>query len=142
MLVYDVMTRGLRMIAPEATVRDAAVLMDRFDLGALPVQESNGRLIGIITDRDIAVRVTAKGRDARMTIVRDVMTPKVTCCYADADARSAIELMERLQVRRLPVVGRDKQPVGMVALADIARRLHDQGVAGEVLERVSEPVDV
>jgi CBS domain-containing protein len=142
MQIKDVMTRGLRMIAPEATVRDAARIMDRFDLGALPVQERNGRLIGIITDRDVAMRATAKGRDADLTLVREVMTPKVTCCYVDSDIMSAIELMERLRVRRLPVVTRDKLPIGMVALADLALHLRDDHLRSEVLERVSEPLHV
>ncbi len=142
MLVKDVMTIGLRMIAPDATARDAAIIMDRFDLGSLPVQERSGALIGIVTDRDIALRTTAKGRDADLTHVREVMTRQVTCCYADSDVKSAVELMERLRVRRLPVVDRDNRPIGMIALADIALRLGNHHVTSAVLESVSEPAEV
>ncbi|MBA3845801.1 MAG: CBS domain-containing protein [Planctomycetes bacterium] len=142
MLVIDVMTPGLRMIAPDATVRDAALIMDRFDVGSLPVQERDGRLIGIVTDRDIALRATAKGRDPDLIQVRDVMTRQVTCCFADSDAHAAIELMEQLRVRRLPVVDRDNRPIGMIALADIALRVGNHHMTSAVLESVSEPAEV
>jgi CBS domain-containing protein len=117
--VADVMTPGAEIARPDQSVQEAARLMAEVDAGALPVGE-NDRLVGMITDRDIAVRVTAEGKDPKQTRVREVMTPGVRYCFADEDIEHVAENMADQQVRRLPVVNRDKRLVGIVSLGDIA----------------------
>jgi CBS domain-containing protein len=136
----DVMTRNVEVIGPEATLADAASRMDALDIGPLPVCE-NDRLVGMITDRDITVRATAMGEDPKTTRVRDAMTRDVLCCHEDDDVREATRLMERNQVRRLPVLNREDRLVGIVSLADLAVWTGDEQLSGEVLERVSEPAE-
>ena len=140
MQLKDVMTRNVEVIGPEATLADAASRMDALDIGPLPVCE-NDRLVGIITDRDITVRSTAMGEDPKTTHVRDAMTRDVLCCHEDDDVREATRLMERNQVRRLPVLNREDRLVGIVSLADLAVWTGDEQLSGEVLERVSEPAE-
>jgi CBS domain-containing protein len=138
MRLKDVMTRHVQDIAPEATLREAAEKMRSLDVGALPVCDA-GQLVGVITDRDIAVRAVADGRDPNRTSVRDAMTGQVCYCYDDEDVRRAVELMEARQIRRLPVYDRAQRLCGIVSLGDIATRGRDECLSGEVLERVSEP---
>jgi CBS domain-containing protein len=140
MQLKDVMTRNVEVIGPEATLADAASRMDALDIGPLPVCE-NDRLVGMITDRDITVRATAMGEDPKTTRVRDAMTRDVLCCHEDDDVREATRLMERNQVRRLPVLNREDRLVGIVSLADLAVWTGDEQLSGEVLERVSEPAE-
>jgi CBS domain-containing protein len=117
---------------------EAAQKMKELNVGVLPVCEGN-QLIGLLTDRDITVRATAEGRDPWKTTVRQVMTPGVLWCYEDQDIAECVELMERKQVRRLPVMNRSQYLVGIVSLSDLANRSHDERLAGEVLNRVSAP---
>ena len=140
MQLKEVMTRNVEVIGPEATLADAASRMDALDVGPLPVCE-NDRLVGMITDRDITVRATAMGEDPKTTRVRDAMTRDVLCCHEDDDVREATRLMERNQVRRLPVLNREDRLVGIVSLADLAVWTGDEQLSGEVLERVSEPAE-
>ena len=118
MRVSDCMTRGVEITNPQETIRDAARMMADCDAGALPVGE-NDRLVGVITDRDIAVRAVAEGKgpDAR---VRDVMSAEVRYCFEDDDVDEVLRNMGELQVRRLPVLNRDKRLVGIVSLSDLA----------------------
>ena len=138
MQLKDVMTPHVDVIAPEATIREAAETMRHLDIGPLPVCEGE-RLVGMLTDRDMTVRAVAEGRDPVTTLVREVMTPDVIYGFEDQDVQDAARLMEQYQIRRLPVLNRSQQLVGMVALGDLAVHAGTRPVAAEVLEQVSEP---
>jgi CBS domain-containing protein len=135
MQVSDVMTPTVRYVHPEQTLKEIAIFMAELDVGALPVGEKD-RLVGMITDRDIVVRGIAEGRDADAK-VRDVMTPSVKFCYADEKIDHVARNMGDIQVRRLPVMNRDKRLVGIVSICDIATE-RGPGIAGETIMRVSE----
>jgi CBS domain-containing protein len=137
MQLSDIITRDVETIPPEATVREAAQRMRSRDVGSLPVCDG-ARLLGMITDRDITIRAIADGRDPERTPVRDAMTPTVQYCFEDEDVRRAAEIMEQGQIRRLPVVDRDKKLVGILSLGDIALSGEDE-LSAEALERISEP---
>ena len=138
MQLKDVMTPGVEVIAPEASMYVVAEKMSHRDVGPLPVCEGE-RLIGMLTDRDITVRAVAAGRDPLTTPVREVMTPDVVYGFDDQEVQDAARVMEQYQIRRLPVLNRNKQLVGMVALGDLAVHPGTQTVTAEVLEQVSEP---
>ena len=118
MRVAEVMTRDVRLIEPTQTIRDAAQLMAELDAGIMPVREGD-RLVGMITDRDIAVRAVAQGRGPD-TPVREVMTDEVKYCFEDDDTAAVERNMADIQVRRLPVLNRDKRLVGILSLGDLA----------------------
>jgi CBS domain-containing protein len=138
MLIKDVMTRNVEEIGSLATLQDAAEKMKSCDVGALPVCE-NDKLVGILTDRDIAVRAVANGQDPTQTPVYEVMSPTAIYCYEDEDIRDAAELMEQKQIRRLVVFNRNQRVVGIVSLGDIATRLGNDRISADVLEQVSQP---
>src|SRR5215469_3782402 len=139
MKIRDVMTRDVELIGPESTIQHAATRMAEADVGLLPVGEGE-RLIGMITDRDIAIRGVANGKNPTKTKVRDVMTEQVLYCFEDDEAELAAETMGELQIRRMPVVDRDKRLIGVVSLADLALK-HDSGKAGEALGCVVMPTN-
>jgi CBS domain-containing protein len=118
MKIVDVMSRDVQLVNSHETLRDAAILMKKIDAGILPVADGE-RLVGMITDRDIVVRGLAEGKgpDAE---VRDAMTHEVKYCFDDEDVAEVANNMAELQVRRLPVMDREKQLVGIVSLADLA----------------------
>jgi CBS domain-containing protein len=118
--VAEVMTRDVRVVNPEETVQQAARMMGEADAGAVPVGE-NDRLVGMITDRDLAVRVLGEGKDPARTKVREVMTPGTAYVFEDEDLGSVAESMRGRQVRRMPVLNRDKRLVGIVSLGDLAQ---------------------
>lgn len=118
--IKDVMTPQCEWIAPDKTVNDAAKVMKEKDFGFMPVGE-NDRLIGMITDRDIVMRTLAEAKDPSVTQIRDVMTPKTYYCYDDQDVEEVCNNMGEIQVRRLPVVNREKRLVGVVSLGDLAQ---------------------
>ena len=138
MLLKDIMTRSVEEIPPQASLRDAAQRMKSLDVGALPVCENN-QLVGMVTDRDIAVRAVADGRDPSETTVLDAMTPGAVWCFEDDDVKDAARIMEQKQIRRLVVLDRNKHAVGIVSLGDIATRLSNEKLSGEILNEVSEP---
>jgi|SRR5262245_22942644 len=138
MLLRDMMTSKVEDIPADATLMQAAQKMKRLNIGAMPVRENN-RLVGMITDRDIAVRAVAEGRDPNKMPVREAMSRDIVFCYEDESVESAAKLMEEKQIRRLPVFDRSEHPIGMVSLGDLAVRNHDDRLSGEVLERVSRP---
>ncbi|MEW6296620.1 MAG: CBS domain-containing protein [Thermodesulfobacteriota bacterium] len=140
MQIRDVMTPKVEIVHPDAALREAAEKMSQLDVGPLPVCDGE-RLVGMLTDRDITVRATAKGCDPNTTKVRDVMTPDVVYCFEDQDVETAAQMMEMRQIRRLPVLNREKRLVGIVSLGDVAVKTGDQNLAGEALERVSEPAE-
>ena len=136
MRVSDAMTRDVRIATPGQPIRDVAKIMAEIDAGAMPVGE-NDRLIGMITDRDIAIRAVAQGKGPD-TPVRDVMsTDKVLYCYDDEELDQVAKNMGDVQVRRLPVVNREKRLVGIVSLADLANR--ERKAAGKAVSGVSKP---
>jgi CBS domain-containing protein len=139
MRVSDVMTRGAECARPTDSIAQAAERMRDLDVGSLPVCGDDGRLVGMITDRDITVRATAGACDPCGTCVSDAMTPKIIYCFEDQDVQEAAQLMEGNQVRRLVVLNRDKRLVGIVSLGDLAVKTGDERLSAEALEQVSEP---
>jgi len=136
MKVSEAMTRDVRVANPNESIRDAARMMAEIDAGALPVGE-NDRLVGVITDRDIAVRAVAEGKDAT-TKVRDIMSREVLYCYDDQEIDDVARNMGDVKVRRLPVVNRDKRLVGIISLGDVACK-EDVDVAGDTVAQISQP---
>ena len=118
MKISNVMSKNVQLIKPDDTLRSAAALMKKIDAGLLPVTE-NDKLVGMITDRDIAIRGVAEGKGPD-TKVRDAMSPEVKYCFEDEDVSHVAENMGELQIRRLPVMSRDKRLVGIVSVADLA----------------------
>jgi len=139
MKVRDVMTHGVKCISPDATLQEAAQEMRDRDIGNLPVCGKNDRLVGMLTDRDIAIRGVAEGQDPWTAHVEDVMTKKITYCFEDQDVSEAAQIMQDNQIRRLPVLSRDKGLAGIVSLGDLAVKTGDTKLCGATLEEVSEP---
>lgn len=131
------MTHQVELVAPEASVQEAARRMATLGIGALPVCDGR-RLLGMITDRDVAVKVVAEELNPRDVLVRDVMNSPVIYAYDDSDVKEAARAMQSNQVRRLVVLNREKKLVGVLSLGDIAVRA-DMELSGETLEKVSEP---
>jgi CBS domain-containing protein len=138
MKVSEVMTREVTTISPEQTAREAASFMLNVDAGSIPVTDGE-RLIGMITDRDIAVRGIARGHGPD-TPVRELMSSDIVCARADDDVEEVAVRMSEAQVRRLPVLDNDDRLCGIVSLGDLAREADDE-CAEEALEGVSAPGD-
>jgi len=138
MQVKEVMTVKPECVGPDDTLQQAARLMKSLDVGPLPVCEKD-RVAGMLTDRDIVVRCVAEGKDPRATPVRVAMTEGVSYCFEDDDVSIAAEQMKQKQVRRLLVLNRDKRLVGIVSLGDLAVETGNRQLAGQTLERVSQP---
>src|SRR5437870_12663141 len=136
MKVKEVMTQRAEFVDPATSLMEAAQIMKNFNLGALPVGE-NDRLIGMVTDRDIVVRAVAEERSAGNTTVRQVMSQGICYCFENDDAEGAAQVMAKHQVRRLPVLNRDKRLVGVIALADLGRS-EDEAAQG-ALKDISQP---
>lgn len=137
MKVSELMTHEARVVAPDQTIRDAAMFMLREDAGAMPVCDGE-RLIGMLTDRDIAVRAVAEGRGPD-TPVREVMSEDVVFCWADDEVEDVAAKMADSKVRRVPVIARENSHmVGIVSLGDLSQAGHDE-VAHTALEGVTEP---
>src|SRR5262245_37476131 len=137
MKVSEVMTRDVRLVRPDQTIREAAQLMAELDIGALPVEDKD-RLVGMITDRDIAVRAVAEGKGPD-TPIRQVMSAEIKYCYDDQSIDEVTQNMGELRIRRLPVVNRDKRLVGILSLGDLAVDESAQDEAGEALGGISRP---
>jgi CBS domain-containing protein len=138
MIVRDIMTRDVEVVHPDSMLQEAAGKMKSLDVGSLPVCD-NRRLLGVVTDRDITIRAVAAGHDPKSTKVRNAMTPELIYCYEDESLSEAAKLMERHQIRRLPILDREKQLVGIVALGDLAVETGNEKLSGTVLEEISEP---
>jgi CBS domain-containing protein len=134
--IRDLMTSNPSTIEPDKTVADAAKLMRDEDVGLIPIVEGE-KLAGTITDRDIAIRVVAEGKDPQSSTVRDVMTSRLVTVDPDQDLDEALRLMAEHQVRRLPVVEEDGKLVGIVSQADIAKHTSDEQT-GEVVQQISQ----
>ena len=141
MKAKDIMTRKPKCVTPDTSVREAARLMKEEDVGVLPVVERDGsdRLIGIVTDRDIAIRHVAEGHDSSSCPVREAMTSSVRTAREDDDVESVMDLMGKEQVRRIPVVDERGSLVGIVAQADIVREARDDKKAERTIEKISDP---
>ena len=136
MKIRDAMTRDAKLIGPDDTIRHAAQMMKDCDCGVLPVADGD-HLVGMITDRDIAVRCIADGKGPD-TKVREAMTQEVMYCFEDEDTHHICQNMADIQVRRLPVVNRDKRLVGIVSLSDLARKEANTAKALRGIARPSE----
>ena len=135
--VSQILTREVETIRPETSVKEAAQRMRSMDVGSLPVCDGRN-LIGMVTDRDITIRITAEGRDVNNTPVVDAMSPDIAFVFEDQDVREAARIMQERQIRRLPVLNREKQLVGIISLGDIAVGGDDR-LSGDALQRISEP---
>ena len=134
--IREIMTSNPSTVEADKTVVDAARIMKQEDAGVVPVTE-NGRLTGMVTDRDIAIRVVAEGRDPQSTSVREVASKDLVTVDPEQDLDEALRLMAKHQVRRLPVVEEDGRLVGVVAQADVARQ-GDDTQTGKVVQEISE----
>jgi CBS domain-containing protein len=142
----DIMTPNPEALTPDTPVAEIARRMRDLDVGVIPIvdDEESSRLQGIVTDRDIAVRVAAEGKDAKKTLARDIMSPDVQCVGESDHVRDVFAVMKRARVRRVPVVDAGGQLVGIIAQADLAVNyagldLQRETEVEEVIERISEP---
>lgn len=135
--VSEIMTRGVRSLSPSDSVLMAAQAMDEMNIGAVPVCDGK-RLVGMVTDRDITVRGVAQGRANEDTKLKDIMSPDVKWCFEDQRIEEVLDEMASGQIRRLPVVDRERHLVGMITLGDIAAKTGHAEV-GESLGDISEP---
>lgn len=136
----DVMTKDLVYASPQDTVSHVAKLMKMEDIGPVLIvdNEESKRLVGIVTDRDLALKVVAEGRDPQTTSVEEVMTRKLITCRPDDDVESAMKAMAQYQLRRIPVVEDDNRLVGIISQADVATRVDEPEKTAEVVREISE----
>lgn len=135
----EIMTRNPECCLPSDPVVKAARLMRSEDVGPIPIvtDKDSKKLTGIVTDRDLAVKVVAEGRDPNATPIEEVMTQQVITCNEDDDVKQVLNLMQKHQVRRIPVVDRNLQLLGIIAQADVATRLAKDKVTGQMVEEIS-----
>jgi len=136
MRVGDVMTRDVETVSADLSLMAAARRMQRRDIGFLPVVE-NDVVIGVITDRDITLRGLGEGRTPQLTTVREIMTPAAVWCYENNVLTEAVELMEENHVRRLLVLNRERNVVGLLSLDDLAAHMSSDRLLGIVLRKVT-----
>jgi CBS domain-containing protein len=134
--IADIMSTDVRTIQPQESLRRAAQCMQELDVGALPVCDGE-RLLGMVTDRDIAIRAVAGGLNPDQACVSDIMSPEVQYCTADQDSEEAKRLMGDRQIRRLPVIDAERRLVGIVSLGDLA--LRESGHIDRAVREISEP---
>jgi CBS domain-containing protein len=138
MKLREIMSRDVQVVHPDETLQMAAQKMRDHDIGFLPVCEGD-RLVGVVTDRDLALRGIAAGVNSKAMLGRDLMTTPILYCYDDQDVDEAAKVMEEHQIRRVAVLSRDdKRLVGVVSLGDIAKNATKE-MSAEVLQSVSEP---
>lgn len=137
----DVMTREVFCCLPTDSLEEVASVMQSEDVGPIPIVENleSRNLVGIVTDRDIALRAVARGLDTRTTTARDVMTRELITCNEDDTIQSALDMMAHHQVRRLPIVNGGRRLVGIISQADLATRLHESAKIAAVIEEISRP---
>ncbi len=139
--VSQVMTRGVRTMSPRDTMQFAAQAMDELDVGVMPVCDGD-RLVGMVTDRDITIRGVAQGCAPENTPLADVMSPDVRCCYEDEAVEDVVDQMQEAQIRRLPVLDRQKHVVGILSIGDVAAKAATSDAdVGETLSGISEPAE-
>ena len=132
MQLRDVMSPDLEVVRPDATLQEAAQRMKARNTGYVMIREGEQSL-GIVTDRDMTVRVVAEGRDPRTTLVRDVMTPVIICCFEDDDIAAAVRRMQEQEIRYLAVLNRHQHLVGVVSLYALALHTRDEALAGAAI---------
>jgi CBS domain-containing protein len=137
----DVMTKNPVACLPEDTAAKAAQLMKSVDVGSIPVIESKhtNKLVGIVTDRDLALRVVADNHTADAVTVGDVMTHEVVTCHIDDNIEMAVEAMAQNQLRRIPVVDANQKLVGIISQADVATRIDQANETAEMVKEISQP---
>lgn len=138
MKLKEIMTDNVEVIHPDDTLQVAAEKMRDRDIGFLPVCDGD-RLIGVLTDRDLITRALADGMDPKTILGRDLITSPAIYCFDDQSVDEAAKIMHDNQIRRVVILGRDKQMVGVISLGDLAMSADDK-LTGEVLQSVSEPV--
>ena len=136
----EVMTRNPVCCLPTTLAVEAAQLMKRENIGPIPVidDEQGRKLVGIVTDRDLALKIVAEGRDAKSTKVEAVMTRKVVTCHAEDDVQKALDAMAEHQLRRIPVVDKEGKILGIIAQADVATRVNQPDKTAEVVKGISQ----
>ena len=136
----DIMTRDVVTSTPEATIMEVAQLMKEEDIGPVLIvdNEQNNTLVGIVTDRDIVLKVVADGQDPRTTRVGEAMSKKLVTCRADDDVDVAMRAMAQFQLRRIPVVEDNMRLLGIISQADVATRANDPERTAEVVKEISE----
>ena len=136
----EVMTKNPTCCLPDDTVEKAAKLMKSGNIGSIPVIENEltKKLIGIVTDRDLALKIVAEGRDAKSTKVKAVMTHKVVTCLADDDLQKALDAMSGDQLRRIPVVDKENKILGIIAQADVATRVNQPEKTAAMVKGISQ----
>ncbi len=137
MKLKDVMTPKVETISADTTLQQAARAMVTFDVGFLPIVQDK-EVVGVITDRDIAVRSAARGLDPKHTEVRAAMTEAPICAFETQDVEEGAHLMMTNQIRRLPILDQEKHLVGIVSLGDLSRAVPDVDLVAQTLERISE----
>ena len=138
MKVKDIMSYQVQKIDSDAMITDAAKMMKEFDIGILPVQNEN-EIVGMITDRDIVIRVISERKDPSLTTMSEAMTLEVICCSQEEDIEEAAKIMEYEQVHRILVLDNDNSVAGILSLGDIALKTRNEHLAYEVLEKICEP---
>jgi len=135
----EVMTKNPVVCLPEDLASKVAQIMKREDVGPIPIVENqqSRKLVGMVTDRDLAMKMVAEGRDVRTTKVDEVMTRRLVTCRADDDLKKALEAMSENQLRRIPVVDADDRIVGIIAQADLATRMNEPQKTAEVVRKIS-----
>ena len=140
MKCYEVMTKNPVCCLPNDMVAKAAQLMKRENIGSMPVieNEQTKKLVGIVTDRDLALKIVAEGRDAKSTKVEAVMTHKVVTCRAEDDLQKALDAMSEHQLRRIPIADNDNMILGIIAQADVATRVNQPEKTAEMIKQISQ----
>ncbi len=136
MQAKEVMSSNIRIIPSNTSIQAAAELMRQMDIGTLPVTE-NGQIVGMLTDRDITIRAVAEGADPGATPARDVMSRNVISCFEDQDARDVANAMEQNKVRRVVVVNRKNEAIGLISVDDLAMHVETKALADEVVKQFS-----
>jgi len=141
MKIQDIMTREPSCVTPDATVREAAQVMKREDVGIVPVVDAKNskKLVGVITDRDIAIRCVADGKDTNVRVGDCMSSDNVATCRENDDVDRAMDAMRTEQVRRIPIVDERGSLVGIVAQADIVRKASNDAKAENTVEQISRP---
>jgi CBS domain-containing protein len=136
----EIMTKEPVCCLPDDTVAKAAQLMQRDNIGSIPVidNDKTQKLVGIVTDRDLVLKVIAKGQDAKTTKVETVMTHQLVTCLAEDDLQKALDAMAEHQLRRIPIVDANKKIVGIIAQADVATRVNQPEKTAEMVKEISQ----
>ena len=136
----DVMTKNPVVCLPNDVVAKVAQVMKNEDVGPVPIvqDQQSRKLIGMVTDRDLAVKVVGEARDIKTTKAEQVMTRRIVSCHADDDAQAALDAMSEHQLRRIPVVDNDGGIIGIISQADVATRMNQPKKTAEVVEKISQ----